>query len=100
MLRELKGVRGLEGEKRSALTICVDILRIAQIAQNGARKTRIVYWGNLNWRIVEHYLEKLKDWDLIKEDSGLFKTTQRGQGIVEYFYKIDKLLTAKNNNSL
>lgn len=94
ILGNWKGVSKLEGERRTALTICVDILRIAI---EGAGKTKIVYWGNLNFKIVKGYLKKLIELELLEYDdsSKIFTTTKKGRGVVNYFIKLDKLLLPK-----
>lgn len=91
VLKELRGVRKLEGEKRTALTICVDILRIAI---GGASKTKIVYWGNLNFKIAGKHLKTLGELGLIEQydNSSFFITTKKGRGVVEYFFDLNQLL--------
>jgi len=88
----LTGLRRLEGEKRSTLTICIQILGIAM---NGAGITKIVYGANLNFKIVKTYLDRLGDWELIECKPRIFKTTEKGRRVFEYFRKADRLIMAK-----
>ncbi|MDQ1251909.1 MAG: hypothetical protein QG646_1020, partial [Euryarchaeota archaeon] len=61
---------------RSRTDIAVDILRVAM---NGAKKTHIVYEVNLNFNIAQKYLEMLNEKELIKQENGLFITTNKGK---------------------
>ena len=62
--------------RRSRTDIVVDILRVAM---NGAKKTHIVYAVNLNFNIAHKYLEMLKEKELIRNEKGLFITTDKGK---------------------
>ena len=62
--------------KRSRTDIAVDILKVAN---NGAKKTHIIYEVNLNFNIVHKYLEMLKEKELIRHENGLFITTDKGR---------------------
>jgi predicted transcriptional regulator len=46
---------------------------------NGVKKTHIVNEANLNFIIVDKYLEMLKDKELIMHENGLFTTTNKGK---------------------
>jgi predicted transcriptional regulator len=46
---------------------------------NGTKKTHIVYAVNLNFTILDKYLEMLKDKELIEHENGLFTTTDKGK---------------------
>jgi predicted transcriptional regulator len=65
-------------KKRDNLEIIAEILRIARY---GANKTRIVYGGNLNFKILKQYLGELKKNGLIKNEEGILHTTKKG---IEY----------------
>ncbi len=74
--------------RRSNLEIVAEILRIAR---KGARKTRIVYGANLNFRMLEEYLEKLEKAGLVAtspNNGGLIETTEKGY---EYLQQFDSL---------
>jgi len=65
-------------KKRNDLEICANILRIAK---EGAKKSHIVYQANLNFTIVNKYLNRLQEMGLIvfpSDDDPCFKTTSKG----------------------
>lgn len=53
--------------RRNGKDIEADILRITT---GGARKTQIVYRGNLNFKIVKNYLSRLIEQGFIKHEKG------------------------------
>jgi predicted transcriptional regulator len=67
---------GISIKRRSRTDIAVDILRVAM---NGAKKTHIVYEVNLNFNIAQKYLEMLNEKELIRQENGLFITTNKGK---------------------
>jgi predicted transcriptional regulator len=67
---------GVSIKRRSRTDIAVDILRVAI---NGAKKTHIVYEVNLNFNIAQKYLEMLNEKELIRQENGLFITTNKGK---------------------
>ena len=72
-------------ERRSTLEIFAEILTIAG---KGARKTRIVYGANLNFKMLGEYLEKLEKADLIKntnDNKGIIQTTPKGKEYLDQF---------------
>lgn len=87
----LKGIRKLEGTKRTTLTVRLDILEIAN-EEFGAGITRIVYTGNLNFSMVKPHIKSLKELGLLEKEKGRFKATTKGQRVLEYFKKFDKSL--------
>lgn len=93
----LKGIRKLEGQKRSALTIQIGILKMAR---EGVRKTPIVYELNLNFSTAEDYLERLEKMGLIRRGLGIIWTTESGLRLVKYFDKIDRFLLAEKTASV
>ena len=75
-------------DRRNSLEIFAEILRIAK---KGARKTRIVYGANLNFKMLGEYLEKLENAGLISNptsNNGLIETTPKGK---EYIYQFSTL---------
>lgn len=69
--------------RRNDLDICADILRVAR---TGVNKTRIVYQANLNFKIVEKYLQRLVSGGLLKETRDRrFITTDKGFAFLEQF---------------
>ena len=67
---------GVSIKRRSRIDIAIDILRVAM---NGAKKTHIVSEANLNFNIVQKYLEMLNEKELIRHENGLFVTTNKGK---------------------
>ncbi len=56
------------------------ISQILEICCLSARKTAIVYKANLNFRVVNPYIEMLSRNGLIEVDEGSYKITSRGMG--------------------
>jgi predicted transcriptional regulator len=67
---------GVNIQRRSRTDIAVAILNTAN---NGAKKTHIVYEVNLNFNIAQKYLEILTEKELIRHENGLFITTDKGK---------------------
>jgi predicted transcriptional regulator len=67
---------GVSIKRRSRIDIAIDILRVAM---NGAKKTYIISEANLNFNIVQKYLEMLNEKELIRHENGLFITTNKGK---------------------
>ena len=72
-------------QRRSSYEIVADILRIAR---KGARKTRIVYGANLNFKILEEYMIKLKEARFVTVTEGKIKTTEQGNVFLEKFNRL------------
>ena len=66
--------------RRSRIDITVDILKVAM---NGAKKTQIVYQANLNHNLAKKYIVLLTEQDLIKQQEGIFVTTEKGRAYQE-----------------
>ena len=67
------------------MDIIADILRIAR---KGAKKTRIVYGANLNFKLLNEYLERLREAGLITSDPekrGMLKTTDKGRKYLRHY---------------
>lgn len=73
-------------KRRNDLDICYDILRVAQ---GGAKKTRIVYLANLNFKIVKGYLERLIGSELLRQEGRIYYATPEG---VTYLTKFENLV--------
>jgi len=72
-------------KRRNNMEIMVEILRIAR---KGARKTHIVYGANLNFKLLQEYLNELEEAGLIvdhTEKDGLIETTERGIQYLNYY---------------
>jgi len=78
-------------QRRNSLEIIAEILRIAR---RGAKKTRIVYGANLNFKMLRGYLRKLEEAGLItvsKEEGCIIKTTKKGHEFLQHFYGLKEL---------
>jgi predicted transcriptional regulator len=82
--------------KRSREEIFSQILKICL---DGANKTKIVYQANLNFRTANSYLDILiKNQHLIETIQGeqiLYKTTIKGENLLECINKINDTLFQK-----
>jgi len=70
-----------EAKRRAHIEIICEILRIAR---KGAKKTRIVYGANLNFKLLKEILNILQKEGLIVDD-GLIKTTDRGKEFISEY---------------
>ena len=78
-------------QRRSRLEIFAEILHIAK---RGAKKTRIVYGANLNFKTLKGYLEELEKAGLIEycsDDGGLIRTTEKGKRYLQQFNVLREL---------
>jgi predicted transcriptional regulator len=77
-------------QRRNNLEIVAEILKIAK---KGAKKTRIVYGANMNFKMLDEYLEKLTKAGLIansENNGGLIKTTEKGVEYLQQFYSLQE----------
>ena len=77
-------------QRRSHVDIIAAILRIAK---EGSRKTRIVYGANLNFKMLDEYLEKLGKAGLIaghEGNGGLIRTTDKGVEYLQQFHGLQE----------
>jgi len=73
------------GRRRNRMDITADILRIAM---RGAKKTHIVYGANLNFKILQEYLEELEGAGLIRnrvDREGSIEVTEKGVQYLQYY---------------
>jgi len=75
-------------KRRNDLDIVADIL---QVAQSGAKKTRIVYQANLNFKIVKGYLQRLIDNEMLVHDPPRYYTAEKG---LTYLTRYKNLVSA------
>ena len=59
------------------------VVEILKSALNGAKKTHIMLKARLSFPQVERYLNALKKADFITEESGVWKTTEKGLHVIE-----------------
>jgi len=83
-------VKGIKRRYRSRIQIAADIL---EIARNGARKTRIMYMGNLSFDLFQRYLDLLTNFGLIEIKNGNKRTyaaTEKGRQFLEDYHELRK----------
>ncbi|MEM3737477.1 MAG: winged helix-turn-helix domain-containing protein [Candidatus Bathyarchaeia archaeon] len=73
--------------RRSKLGVFYDIL---MIAKDGAKKTEIVYEGNLTFTRANQYLQILEDQNLIERNGDRWVTTKKGLNFIKNFQRIKK----------
>lgn len=59
------------------------IMEILKNAQNGNKKTALMYKSSLSFTQLEHYLNALNEAGFITEKAGIWKTTQKGLHVIE-----------------
>ncbi len=65
--------------RRDRTEISADLLKISE---TGARKTQLVYRGNLNFHIIKKYLRILIDRGLLLKEGDRYYTTEKGRDFV------------------
>lgn len=79
-------------KNRKKLEIIADIL---DATLGGAKKTHIMYGGNLSFSLLKHYLDLLTECNFLiyrKEESQYF-VSDRGKAFLDEFRKLHKRLT-------
>jgi predicted transcriptional regulator len=59
------------------------IMEILKTAKGGEKKTQIMYKARLSFSQLEQYLNALKNGGFITEESGVWRTTQKGLHVIE-----------------
>jgi len=77
--------------RRSYLDVMADILKVAK---TGANKTRIVYRSNLNFALLDEYLETMTETGLIKVQGRHIETTEKGREFLREHWRLKMLLQA------
>ena len=70
-------------------------INILEQAKNGINKTRLVYRTNLNFLLIQRYIDFLQEKNLIEVTNDphmVYRTTQRGMELLEEFSKIKQIL--------
>jgi len=67
---------------RNKLHIIADILKAAE---NGSKKTRIMYLANLSYHLLEKYLVKVIQAGLLRHNGELYELTEKGRIFLEKF---------------
>lgn len=72
--------------RRDKIEIFADILKVAQ---NGAKKTHIVYKANLNFSTLKKYIKRLIEKGLLMQiDGGHYITTRKGDEFLTQYNKL------------
>lgn len=79
----------MKAKHRSRERIIYEILKISRDPSN---KTRLVFGANLNFQIIEGYLEDLKSSGMIREENGIFRATSKGREYVEKYRDLELLV--------
>ncbi len=82
----------LSGKRRNAMEIAVSVL---EEARNGINKTRLVYRTNLNFLLIQRYVDFLVQknmMEIINDPTPIYKTTQKGISLLDEFSKIKNIL--------
>jgi predicted transcriptional regulator len=79
--------------KRDKLEIIRNILIIC--GNGGARKTKIVYESNLNFKTADVYLKLLMDQQMIIKESTSFRTTPKGAELLSNIKEVSASLDFK-----
>jgi len=58
-------------------------MEILKAAKKGMKKTHIMYKAKLSFDMIEKYLSALKEEDFITEESGVWKTTEKGLHVMK-----------------
>ena len=73
------------GQRRTSMEITAEILKIAR---KGARKTRVVYGANINFKILEKYLRRLIGAGLLVKqhyERVILKTSEKGEEFLKKY---------------
>jgi len=85
LLREhIKAGNRMKKQKASRRRVRHDIiLEILETARNGQLKTHIMKDVNLNFKQIEYYLNHLLSENFIKKEGKIYRTTEKGLGVIE-----------------
>ncbi len=73
------------GRNRDALDIVADIL---QVANPFANKTKIMFKANLSFNLLQKYLKKVVDAQLLSFEDGKYNVTSNGRDFLEQYNDI------------
>lgn len=72
--------------RRDKIEIFADILKAAQ---NGAKKTHIVYKANLNFSTLKNHIKRLIEKDLLMQiEGGRYMTTRKGDEFLKQYMRL------------
>jgi predicted transcriptional regulator len=76
--------------RRTRIDITADILRFAN---EGTKKTHLLYGCNLSYNQLQAYLKLLMDMGLLESRSDLFKTTSKGLKFLDAYRILATIMT-------
>jgi len=68
-------------------------MEVLKAAENGVKKTKIMYKASLSFDQLKQYLNALKKENFITEESGIWKTTEKGFHVIDACKICQRLLT-------
>ena len=71
--------------RRNNLDIYANII---EVAEGGAKKTELVYKCNLNFKIIEKYINKLTEKNFIVKKEKYYYTTEDGRNFLHQYNTI------------
>ena len=74
--------------RRNNLDIYADILKVAN---QGAKKTQIVYKANLNFNILKTHMNALMQRGFIEQNARHYFTTEKGKDFVDSYQTVKSL---------
>ncbi len=85
-------------ERRSKITVLVDVLRVVQRENTSVKPTHIMYKANLSHKLLKDHLNTLMQKGFLEQelrgDKVYYKITKKGREFVQEFRKIEKLSAA------
>ncbi len=69
------------------------IMEVLKAAENGVKKTHIMYKASLSFDQLKQYLNALKKENFITEECGIWKTNEKGLHVIEACKICQRLLT-------
>lgn len=76
--------------RRNNLDIYAEII---EVANGGAKKTKMVYKCNLNFKIIKKYIEILIEKEFIENKGKLYFSTEKGKSFLTQYKKFIAPLT-------
>jgi len=84
-------IYGLNGNRRDKMEIIFVILNAINIG--GCKKTRIMYYANLDWKVFKRYMDFLERYDFVEKDgNGGYILTNKGNILLEKLNEVKDIL--------
>lgn len=69
-------------KRRNNLDISAELLKIAE---EGARKSHLVYQANVNFQLIEEYLKRFVRLGMLIKDGPFYHTTEKGREYIDLY---------------